>query len=1290
VNGDTLNTSAEDAAAAPRNNPRSDDAFQRLLLKISDAAAQATPAQALIRLFCQATRELFQVDGAYYWQRVSADELLGLEADGVMAEQFRGTRVRANQSSVAIAVEAIRQGKTVYENRLDPARYLMAAEYRARSIMAAPLVVSHESIGAAVFLHCSDPDFFDPDLAAKATILAGQLGSLLEANRLAQVSREEHRRTKILAEVAQALHSAPQSAAVVEAVADRLRVLLRTRLVCMMLREGTGFSLRAVAAESPQLAASVRARHDRRGLQFAADLASRAVAAGEPLSVAIDPATHALGELVPPGMLIAAPFRTSLTQGAVLIYPRPEGVFSAEEKSLISVVTGFAAVAIANAELYSTARARAYELHQLLDISAELGSIGQLDKFLHQFALRAADFLGFGRGFIGLLENGSFHVRWAAESGHKKEVDFVLPAGPASRALLSKEVFWSDDPSKIPGANHDILARFNVRQLLTVPLLDTEGEVLGMFGVLDRLDQAGVSQEDVRRARALAAQVAVALEVTRNLHQSEQHRRRAESLMELALELNGHLRLPDFARSFVGRAANILSATQAALVVNQEVGMETLYLQGADGQETQDRALLRRFSHAIEEALAAHEGMIVSSSATELFGAGLASDLGGGNATLARLLGASGELVGVLCLGNREPLQADEDNQVLQAIAGHAAVALENARLFTRMDQANRHWVEIFDAISDFIVAHDQAGNVLRVNRSLAEFIGVEPNALIGVNMSALLAMGDAPPLRSCPFCRSTSEGDDEYVHPVLERTYLVSTSSVHGASSEGMQTIHVLKDISDRLEVEQRYRELFDNIQEGLFFSTPDGRFIEVNDALVRMLGYGSREELLQVDVRTQVYFSDEGHQDLAREMEEHGVVRNHEETLRRRDGSAVYVLINAFAVRDTQGRVLQFRGLMLDISGLKTFQAELQRERDFSGKILNNTQSLILVADTAGLISYANRRWHDMGYEQKQLLGRPLEDLVAPARRPILTEALSATLAGRQVDNLELQILRGDGRIGHFSVNLSPMRDEQSHVISLVVVMTDVTDAASLQSKLMHAEKMAAVGQLVSGVAHEVNNPLTAILGFADLLMENPELPESARKDMRVILQEAQRTKQIVQNLLSFARQMPPQRKALQLNPILRRTVQLRSYDFQSHGVEVIEHLDQELPSVIGDSHQLQQVFLNILNNAYDAVGDTGRPARIEITTTHKGNSVEILFRDNGPGISHPDRIFDPFFTTKEVGKGTGLGLSICYGIVHEHGGEILCQNNTGGPGATFVVRLPATPETASVGAAAGVIQR
>jgi two-component system NtrC family sensor kinase len=1213
---------------------------------------------------------------------------VGTEADGLLAERFRGLRLRANEAS--IGSEAIRVRRTVYANHVDPARSVLSSIFDVQAAMAAPLLVSNEAIGAMVFLHASDPDFFNDDLAAKATILAGQLGSLLEATRLTQESREEHRRAEILAEVAHALHSVPDSAAVVGAVADRLRVLLRTQLVCILLHQGTGFGLSAVAAESPQSEAVARAGHDRKGLQFAADLAAQAVAANGPITAAIDPSSHSFGELVPEGTLLAVPFQTSRTKGAILVYPRRESGFSAEERSLVSAVASFASVALANADLYATARAQAHELHQLLDIASELGSIGHLEQFMQQFALRAADFLGFGGAFLGLLEGGTFRVRWGVEKGNTRHVDLVLPDGPTARALINREVFWSDDASQVPGASVGGLTEFKVKQILTVPLLGSDGQVLGMFGVLERLDGAGISQEDIRRAKVLAAQVAVVLEVTHNLHLSEEHRRRAESLMELALELNSRLQLPEFGKGFVARAAAMMGAGAAALALKQESGLEAVVLQNGAGGSILESSLLHRFGNALTEALSRHAQAIVAAPAGELFGPELASTLRWDDCILVRLLSPSGELAGVLCLANRGKAPAREDEQLLQAIAGHASVALENARLFSRMDRANRHWMEIFDAISDFIVVHDGADNIMRVNRSLADFIGVPPAELIGVNMCTLLAMDNAALVRACPFCRSAGDDTDEYVHPVLGSTYLVSTSRVHGASSEGLQTIHVLKDITDRREAERRYRELFGNIQEGLFFSNPDGGFVEVNDALVRMLGYSTREELLQVDIGTQVYGSAERYQEFAAPMQAQGVVRNHEEALRRKDGSTVHVLINAFAVRDTHGRITQYRGLMLDISDLKAFQAELQRERDFSGKILNNTQSLILVTDTAGLVSYANRRWQYMGYQQQQVLGAPLEQLVAPVRRQALKEAFTAILGGQQVDNLDLQILRGDGRVGQFSVNLSPMRDEQGNVTSIVVVMSDITDAATLQAKLMHAEKMAAVGQLVSGVAHEVNNPLTAILGFADLLMENEDLPETARKDLRVILQEAQRTKQIVQNLLSFARQMPPQRKPVELNSILRRTLQLRAYDFQSHGVEVLEELDQELPPIIGDSHQLQQVFLNIVNNAYDAVRETGRPARIQIKTSSQGGIVEVSFRDNGQGISQPDRIFDPFFTTKEVGKGTGLGLSICYGIVHEHGGEILCLNNPGADGATFMVRFPAASESASIGAAAGVIQR
>ncbi len=697
---------AGDTTIIERPGPRSDEAFQKLLLRFSVAAAQGPDAASLIRQFCQATREFFQVDGAYFWHCDSSGELIGTEADGVMAERFRGTRLKASES--AVAVEAVRQRKTIRANHLDPTRYRLAAEFHARSIMAAPLVVSNEVIGAAVFLHCSDPDFFSEDLAAKATILAGQLGSLLEAGRLTRVSREQHRRAQILVEVAQTLHSMTDAKAVVEAVADRLRVLLRTRLVCVMLRQGGSFALHAVAAESAQLAASARAKHDRKGLQFAADLASRAVGAGEPVAVPIDPATHALGSLVPAGMLIAAPFRTSQTEGAVLVYPRQDGAFSPEEKSVISAVAGFGSVAIANAELYSSSRAHTHELHQLLDVSSELGSIGQLDDFLQKFALRAADFLGFGRAFIGLLEEGAFRVRWSAESGATRRVELVFPEGPASRALMNREVFWTDDPSTIPGANLDVIAEFNVRQILAVPLLGTDGQVLGMFGVLDRLDGSQISHEDIRRARALAAQVAVTLEASRNLDLSERHRTRAESLMSLALELNSLLKLPDFAQSFARRAADMLGAQTAALAVKQESGLETLVL--AQGIEAdQHRPLFRRFSHALQAALDKHAEPIVSSTSTEILGAALGAELGGGDCTLVRLMGGSAELVGVLCLANRGKPLAAEDQQLLQAIAGHASVALENARLFTRMEQANRHWIEIFDAIGDFIVAAEGA-----------------------------------------------------------------------------------------------------------------------------------------------------------------------------------------------------------------------------------------------------------------------------------------------------------------------------------------------------------------------------------------------------------------------------------------------------------------------------------------------------------------------------------------------------------------------------------------------------
>ncbi|HEY6769933.1 MAG TPA: PAS domain-containing protein [Candidatus Sulfotelmatobacter sp.] len=1294
---------------------------------IAAKGSEGSSAASLIQLFCRVAREFFQVAGVYYWRRQPNHDFVGEQAEGKLAEHFVGLRLGPHES--AVTAEAARQRRTIFLNQVQTAKFPLAQDFGASSLMAAPLVVFNQVVGAVTFLHDRSDNFFNEDSAAKATILAGQLGSLLEAVRLRETSLEQHRKTEIIAGVAQVLDGTPDVSAVIEALAERVRLLLRTPLVCVLVRREGPFELRAVSAETPQLANSVRARHDRQMIRFASDLAQRAVSAGEPITLSLGTDAHSLGSLVSPGMLIAAPFHTSRTQGAILAYPRQEGPFSPEEKALVAAIAGFGAVAVAHAELYSTAHAQAHELHQLLEISSELSSSGDLERFLQAFVVRAADFLGFGRCFIALQEETECHVRYVVDKGVPQKADQIFPDGVALRTLRNREVFATDDVSKVPGVNLDMVAKHRVQQFLAVPLLDASGSLLGMFGLLDHFEGKSISGEDIRRARALSNHAAVALEAARNLHLSEQHRGRAEATIELAREIDSLRSLPDFSTRFVQRACEVAGFQAGALALFEDGDLQIAAVYPHHSEETSFSSTARevksdrenysldqpfddlnskrgatspanplrdQFAVMLEAALTdfsiRHSEVLVSGSAAELLGPA-ADQLGWEDCTIIRFPGSGSDLAGLLCLSGRSHglnkySLNKEDRMFLESMTAHAGAALDNVRLLSQLQQANLQWLEIFDAITDFVVVHDETDKVIRVNRSLATMIGVPARELIGVNIRALLAVSSDVSSYSCPFCRPMSEDTDEFIHPVMDRTYLVSTSRLRGTSGEGIQTIHVLKDISDRREAERRYRELFDNIQEGLFFSTPEGRFIEVNEAMVRMLGYSSRQELLQIDIPTQLYFSPEQRQQHADAMRESGHMRNFEATLRRKNGAPIHVLINAFGLYSDSGQLIQIRGLMLDVTGLHTYQSELHRERDFSGKILSNTQNLILVADTAGLISYANRRWSDSGFQQRDLLGRPLLELAAPGFVRVFAEAVQNTLNGNQVDNLELQVSRGNGIAGQFSANLSPMRDEHENVTSIIVVLTDITDSTLLRDKLIHAEKMAAVGQLVSGVAHEVNNPLTAILGFADLLMENPDLPDNARKDLRVILQEAQRTKQIVQNLLSVARQMPPQRNALQLNLILRRTIQLRSYDFNSHGVEVVEHLDEVLPEVVGDAQQLQQVFLNILNNAYDAVHEIGRPARIEIMTAKTGGTVEVSFRDNGQGITHSDRIFDPFFTTKEIGKGTGLGLSICYGIVKEHGGEILCHNNSDGQGATFVVRLPVAVHAASFGVAAGEI--
>ena len=228
-------------------------------------------------------------------------------------------------------------------------------------------------------------------------------------------------------------------------------------------------------------------------------------------------------------------------------------------------------------------------------------------------------------------------------------------------------------------------------------------------------------------------------------------------------------------------------------------------------------------------------------------------------------------------------------------------------------------------------------------------------------------------------------------------------------------------------------------------------------------------------------------------------------------------------------------------------------------------------------------------------------------------------------------------------------------------------------LQTQLVQSEKLISLGQLAAGAAHEINNPLTAILGYSDLLADDAAIPEKSRTIAAKIRDQARRTKTLVQNLLSFARQVPAERTLLDLNTVVSNAVQLRALDLRSGTTKVELHLESVLPGVRGDGNQLMQVFFNVINNAIDAMESAHGGGTLTIKTARDRGWVVVLFNDTGPGIKEPHRVFDPFYTTKPVGKGTGLGLSICFGIVQEHGGRILCYNRQEG-GAVFRVELPA----------------
>jgi PAS domain S-box-containing protein len=384
---------------------------------------------------------------------------------------------------------------------------------------------------------------------------------------------------------------------------------------------------------------------------------------------------------------------------------------------------------------------------------------------------------------------------------------------------------------------------------------------------------------------------------------------------------------------------------------------------------------------------------------------------------------------------------------------------------------------------------------------------------------------------------------------------------------------------------------------------------------------------------------------------------------------------------VRDNNGRVIRFQGALVDVTEHRAIEKQLHQQQEFARRLVDSFPDLIFVVDTERRYNFVSPKFKEvLGYEPAEIVGLTFGERTHVDDRPAMLALFDDLITGKQnFASIEVRVRHKQGEWRSLKCNFSPLFNEQGIIEGAVVSGRDVTEVKRLETQLIQAEKLAAMGQMLAGVAHELNNPLTAILGASELLRERQGVDDNTKRQLEMTHRQARRAARIVQNLLEFSRPSSAQKKALDLNGVIDRTLQLHEHSLRRNSVEVDFHPVPELPPIVGDTNQLIQVFLNLVSNAEQAIREVRPSGRIQIKLGKSGSRVFASVQDDGTGIKPEvlQKIFDPFFTTKRPGGGTGLGLSICMSIVREHGGDIEVESLPAG-GAAFTVFLPVAVTT------------
>jgi PAS domain S-box-containing protein len=369
----------------------------------------------------------------------------------------------------------------------------------------------------------------------------------------------------------------------------------------------------------------------------------------------------------------------------------------------------------------------------------------------------------------------------------------------------------------------------------------------------------------------------------------------------------------------------------------------------------------------------------------------------------------------------------------------------------------------------------------------------------------------------------------------------------------------------------------------------------------------------------------------------------------------------------------VIRYQGTLVDVSEKREMERQLLQQEEFRRRLLESFPDLILVVDLEEGYTFVSSRVHDLlGYQPEDIVGKKISEIEDHSPE-LVTLYRDVARENKVFASAEYRARHRDGSWRTMRASASPLFDAESKLSGVIISVRDITTEKKMEQQIVQGERLAAMGAMIGGVAHELNNPLTSILGVGELLQDSVTT-DTGRKQIAMLQQQARRAADIVHNLTYFARPPAPGKTRVNLTEVIERTLNLHAYSLRKNNITVDFLRDPAPPFVEGDPHQLMQIFLNLVLNAEQAIREVRDRGTLRIRLGNKGKSAWASFQDDGPGIP-PEilpNIFDPFYTTKRPGRGTGLGLSICKSVVKEHNGTVEAANAPGG-GAVFTITLP-----------------